>query len=81
MSETITVDFKVNSTFSTEIDKDDILDALCNLPLTKRWSVVSMLLNQIELDEIHELDANQRKLILTWLEFRIDKFRGKNNNT
>lgn len=75
MKETITVDFKVNSTFSTELDKDDILEAICQLPLTKRWSVVARLLNQIQLDEIHELEENQRKLILSWLEFKVEKFR------
>lgn len=75
MSDTITVDFKVNSTFSTEIDKDDILEALCNLPLTKRWNVIARILNQIQLDEIHELDENQRKVILSWLEFKVDKFK------
>ena len=75
MKEKITVDFKVNSTFSTEIDEGDVLDALCNLPLKKRWSVIARLLNQIQLDENHDLEPQQRKVILSWLEFKIDKLK------
>jgi hypothetical protein len=75
MSEKITVDFKVNSTFSTEIDSDDIIESLNNLPLKRRWGAVANILNQIQLDENHELEPQQRKVILSWLEYKIDKLK------
>lgn len=77
MSETITVEFRVNQKFETEIDKGELLDALCNMPLTRRWSIVASLLNQIQLYEMSELDNQQRKTILSWLEFKVDKFKAE----
>jgi hypothetical protein len=75
MSEKITVDFKVNSTFSTEIDSDEVIESLNNLPLKRRWGIVARILNQIQLDENHELEPQQRKVILSWLEYKIDKLK------
>lgn len=75
MSEKITVDFKVNSTFSTEIDSDEIIESLNSLPIAKRWNAVAQILNQIQIYEAHELEPKQRELIVKWLESKLDKLK------
>lgn len=75
MNEDIEIAFKVNATISGNVDESDVVKALCNLPLKRRWNVIAKLLNQIQLEEISELDEKQRKLILSWLEFKVNKFK------
>lgn len=68
------LEFKLNSTFSTDVDIEDVIEAMNELTIQQRWNYLAKLINHVEVNG-ENLNEVQRKLILTWLEKQTEHFR------
>ena len=59
---------EIKGNIDAEVDVEQIINELNELPLMKRWQYIAKILNNVHLRNIDELEPGQKDLILNFLE-------------
>lgn len=72
--ESIQVPVQVNQEVVATVDISDVIEAINELPMARRWNYVASLLNHA-LAEQHTLTDSQKELIKKWLQGKLDSLQ------
>lgn len=72
MAGDIQIKIRVNQTVDIVLDVEEIVSAVNELPVTKRWNAIAGMLNYIDFRE-EELTEEQQKITIDWLENKLQK--------
>jgi hypothetical protein len=73
MQQTIEVEVALHQSVNVNIHICDIIQAINELPMARRWNAVASILNHIDATEV-ELDAKQKELTIEWLKKKLERF-------
>ena len=70
----IEVKLRVSQTVDVPIHVEEIIVAINELPITRRWNVIAAMLNYVDTNE-EELTASQKDITINWLKNKLEKFQ------
>ncbi len=70
--ETVNVEVKVNQKVDVDVELYLIIDAINELPITKRWNYVASIINSLPL-ETNEMTLEQKQITKKYLLTRLEK--------
>lgn len=65
----------IKQRFEVDIDLDEMVDEINELPLEYRWNWIGKVISDIEVEDLQELAPEHKALIKDWLERQIIKFK------
>lgn len=65
----------IKQRFEVDIDLDEIVEEINELPLVDRWNWIGKVINNIEVEDVEKLAPEHKALIKDWLERQIIKFK------
>lgn len=65
--ESIEVSVNIHQQVTVDIEIYDVLSAINDLPITKRWSYLGTIMNQLKLD-LSDLTEDQKEIVKKFLE-------------
>lgn len=65
----------IKQRFEVDIDLDEIVDEINELPLVDRWNWIGKVINNIKVEDVEKLHPEHKALIKDWLERQIIKFK------
>lgn len=72
--ETIEVIVKVEKEIPVEVHVADVVAAMNELPMKKRWNTIGAILNQVQMD-LTDLTPEHRAIIKKYLENKLEIFK------
>jgi len=70
--ETVNVEVRVNQKVDVDVELYLVIDAINELPITKRWNYVASIINSLPL-ETNEMTLEQKKITKKYLLTRLEK--------
>lgn len=71
--EKIEVEIKINETVRVDIDVEDVIDAMNELEMKKRWNFIGQILNGVQMD-LSSMTDEQKNIIKKYLTNRLELF-------
>lgn len=71
--ETISLEIKVEKTIDVDVHLEDVIYGINDLPMKRRWSYVSQIINEIELN-LSELTDEQKRIVKDYLTKKLSLF-------
>ncbi len=68
----IEVEVKINQTVDVGVPVDDVIEAMNQFPMSRRWNFIAQIINQVEID-LSDTTDEQKAIIKKWLESRLEK--------
>jgi hypothetical protein len=72
--EKIEVEIKVSELVRVDIDVEDVIDAMNELDIKKRWNYIGKILNGVQMD-LSSLNDEQKNIIKKYLTNRLELFQ------
>lgn len=70
MSKIKAVSVRVKQSFDVDVELDDIIQVIQEMPLAQRLNVIASLINDIDTESDH-IDPEQTELIIDWLQDKL----------
>ena len=71
--DTIQVEIKVNNTFNTDIEISDVIEAINEAPIQRRWNYIAQIINEVKVD-LTGLTEEQKEIIKKYLTDSLKQF-------
>lgn len=71
--ETITVELEISKSVSVDVRIDEVIDAINELEIKRRWNYIGQILNEVELSLI-DLTESQKKICKDFLTRKLSLF-------
>lgn len=73
MEETLTLEFDIHKKMDIDVHVYEVIDAINNLDVQKRWNSIARILNQVQL-ELTGLEENQKEVVKAFLTNKLKLF-------
>ncbi len=72
---------KIGQEMTVQVEIDDLIDWINDLPLENRFNMVAKILKKLDLSGAEAVNEERKQLVTDWLNRSIEKFKPANEGT